>query len=707
MNRFIKRFLIRSKLFAPIGIAITVSIIIITIQSIQNSTESIYRLNEDKLVLEVETIKKMFEREKNLKLEKVKTYLKFAHDYFYSNNLTITNDSVEVEAINQITGKRHKVWIRNWKHNNKLLTKDFSFVDKITKLAGGTATIFQKIDSGYLRISTNVPKLDSSRAVNTFIPNNSPVIEAIENKESYIGRAYVVNDWYITAYEPILINDRPQGILYVGNKEKDLPTLRTILNNLKIGNSGTLYIFDNEGSTVISPKNKVEKTWIDNEILGEILGSKKGKLRYLDQNDNDQIIVFDYFEDFEFYIVASVSQKNETKALVQQTIKQSIFYGVIIFVLLSLFVFLITSKKLHGYLKQIENSNKQLKTAHKALEHSENKFQTLFNNSSDEVFVADFKGRFIELNQSACDSLEYTRDELLRMNFFEIKTKKYRQFVSENIKKIQAKGEHTYETEHVSKSGKVLQYEMKSKAVEYDGKKVILSIARNISERKAMQKRIIQTIIETEMKERKRFSAELHDGLGPILSTIKLYSDLIKKGNFNNMTLEEAVTNIDELVELAISSAKEISNNITPNVLHDFGLKVAIKEFCAYINRTQSINIEVDTKGYTFEKTGIETTILYQTVKELINNTVKHAQAQNIKVQLKSNFNQIILYYRDDGIGFNLNEKMENGGGLGLNNIVNKVKTLKGSCDFNSRKGKGMFVLISLKVEEENNASNT
>jgi hypothetical protein len=106
MNKFIRRFLLRSKLFAPIGIAITISILIITIQSIRNSTESIYDINEDKLVLEVETIKKMFEREKSLKLEKVKTDLKFAHDYFYSNKLIVTKDSTETEAIYQLTGER-------------------------------------------------------------------------------------------------------------------------------------------------------------------------------------------------------------------------------------------------------------------------------------------------------------------------------------------------------------------------------------------------------------------------------------------------------------------------------------------------------------------------------------------------------------------------------------------------------------------------
>ena len=320
MNRFIKRFLIKSKLFAPIGVAITVSILIITIQSIYNSKKSIYNLLEENLVLEVETIKKMFEREKTLKLEKVKTHLKFAHDYFYSTTFIEKEDSIKTIAINQLDGNKHEVWIKKWIHNDKQLNNDYSFVDKITDLAGGTATIFQKIDSGYLRISTNVPKLDSSRAINTFIPNKSPVIKAIEKGENYIGRAYVVNDWYITAYEPIFINNQPKGILYVGNKEKDLAELRKVLRHLRIGKSGTLYILDKNGNIVISPSRKKEN-WKNKEIIEKILREKKGKTRYTENATGDkQIVVFDYFEDFEFHIVASVSQKEETKGLIQSTI---------------------------------------------------------------------------------------------------------------------------------------------------------------------------------------------------------------------------------------------------------------------------------------------------------------------------------------------------------------------------------------------------
>jgi PAS domain S-box-containing protein len=363
-------------------------------------------------------------------------------------------------------------------------------------------------------------------------------------------------------------------------------------------------------------------------------------------------------------------------------------------------VFFLALVKIFKYKKEIEGIQHELGKKNEALEQSENKFKTLFDNISDEVYVTDFQGNFTELNQIACNSLGYSRGELLQMNFSDIKSKKYRPYVSENIKIVLQNGYHTHETEHVSKTGQIITYEMKSKLIDYEGKSMILTIARNISERKAIEKKIVQTIIETEMKERKRFSADLHDGLGPVLSTIKLYSDLIKKGNFTKMSIEEAVSNIDELVEMAISATKEISNNITPNVLDDFGLAVAITEFCSYIIRTKSINIDLDTKNYNLNRKGIETTILFQTVKELINNTIKHANARNIRIELKSAQNQIILYYRDDGIGFNFEKEIEEGKGLGINNILNKIKTIKGICDFNSSPGKGTLIIISLKLDD-------
>lgn len=127
-----------------------------------------------------------------------------------------------------------------------------------------------------------------------------------------------------------------------------------------------------------------------------------------------------------------------------------------------------------------------------------------------------------------------------------------------------------------------------------------------------------------------------------------------------------------------------------------------MNDFCSYINGTKAIKIIVNTNSYTITKRGIEETILYQSVKELINNTLKHSNAHNVKIDLKSFENQIILYYRDDGDGFNVNVALKERDGLGLNNIVNKIKSVKGTVDINSEPGSGMFMIASIKLKENN-----
>jgi signal transduction histidine kinase len=241
---------------------------------------------------------------------------------------------------------------------------------------------------------------------------------------------------------------------------------------------------------------------------------------------------------------------------------------------------------------------------------------------------------------------------------------------------------------------------MKSRLINFNGKPAILSISRNISERKKIQKQIIQTIIKTEEKERKRFAADLHDGLSPILSTIRLYSDLLRSKQESKGKETDLIDNIEELADMAISSAKEIANNLTPQILHDFGPAVAIEEFCRFLNKTKSVHIRVETKDYSIKKRLFAESILFQTTKELINNTIKHAQAKNIFIELKNTEKYIYLYYKDDGIGFDITNMTFNSSGLGLRNIQNKIKTIKGTCDFNSRPGQGMFVLISIGIEQ-------
>ena len=134
-------------------------------------------------------------------------------------------------------------------------------VDKVQNLVGGTCTIFQRInDAGdMLRVCTNVQKEDGSRAIGTYIPRTNPdgkpnpVLSSVLQGETYQGRATVMNKTYITAYEPILDqNKKVVGMLFVGVPQESVTALRASIMAAKVGKTGYVYVLDSKGNYVIS-----------------------------------------------------------------------------------------------------------------------------------------------------------------------------------------------------------------------------------------------------------------------------------------------------------------------------------------------------------------------------------------------------------------------------------------------------------------------
>ena len=146
-------------------------------------------------------------------------------------------------------------------------------VDKVKSLVGGTCTVFQKMnDSGdMLRVLTNVETKDCKRAIGTYIPAIEPdgkpnvVIQAVMKGEKYLGRAFVVNAWYITAYEPLKSADgKIIGMLFVGVPENSALTLREQILKTKVGKTGYVYVIDTKGTYIISQGGKR-----DGEVIWE------------------------------------------------------------------------------------------------------------------------------------------------------------------------------------------------------------------------------------------------------------------------------------------------------------------------------------------------------------------------------------------------------------------------------------------------------
>ncbi|NTW32374.1 MAG: PAS domain S-box protein [Bacteroidetes bacterium] len=343
---------------------------------------------------------------------------------------------------------------------------------------------------------------------------------------------------------------------------------------------------------------------------------------------------------------------------------------------------------------------KRIKKSETDLNESENRFKTIFNNSSDEIFLADFDGDFIEVNREACEKLGYSREEMLKMNFRDIKTPKYINMVKPNIDIIRENGKHIYETEHFSKKdNKTIFLEMSSSIVSYKDKKAILTISRDITERRQIERKVLSAIIETEERERKRFAKEMHDGVGPILSTLKLY---VNELSSDEITSEEKIKYgeySNELIDDAISNIRTISNNLMPTLITNYGLVKAVDSFCKKINETGKIHINFIAENYqNRQEEGLEL-IFFRVIEELLNNTIKHANAKIVEILLKIENKKLMLTYYDNGIGLDIDDIFNNSkAGMGLKNIISRVKSINANYYFPKDKESGFKFFVETEL---------
>jgi len=154
-----------------------------------------------------------------------------------------------------------------------------------------------------------------------------------------------------------------------------------------------------------------------------------------------------------------------------------------------------------------------------------------------------------------------------------------------------------------------------------------------------------------------------------------------------------------ELVDEAISNTRDISNNLVPRVIHDYGLVTALEAFCKKVNLTQQIEVGLETKNM-FEplEKNIQL-ILFRVISELINNTIRHSGAERADIFLERKDKVVKLVYSDNGRGFDPDNLMdETRAGMGLKNIVSRIKSINGTCRIRSEPGKGSTFYIEISL---------
>lgn len=246
---------LRPKLFSAVFLSTLVLILALSGVIYVTVSNTMTEMVEQESMSIADLIRGMADVSYQTNQDAVRQYLEVASYFVEGSAEEMGDESVEISARNQITGATSQALVPALYVNEELVTGETALVDLITELTGATVTIFQPIDEGILRVSTSVRTQAGERATGTYIPRESQVYQTVMAGEQYEGRAFVVDDWYISEYKPIL-GERGEiiAVLYVGIPQSNLDYLRETVRRVEVGESGFAYLLDGEGNMLIHPE---------------------------------------------------------------------------------------------------------------------------------------------------------------------------------------------------------------------------------------------------------------------------------------------------------------------------------------------------------------------------------------------------------------------------------------------------------------------
>jgi signal transduction histidine kinase len=206
-----------------------------------------------------------------------------------------------------------------------------------------------------------------------------------------------------------------------------------------------------------------------------------------------------------------------------------------------------------------------------------------------------------------------------------------------------------------------------------------------------------RAIIEAEENERKRIAGDLHDGLGQMISAVRM--NLSGLADRITISTESDKLLFDKTIALTDESCKElrvVSHNMMPNALLKSGLSSAVKDFIDKIDHSK-LQVQLHTEGLNERLHSSVETVLYRVIQEIVNNVIKHSSANRLDISLFKDAEGISCTIEDNGKGFN-QEAKEKSDGIGLKNIQARISYLKGSVEFDSAPGRGTLVAIHIPL---------
>ena len=219
----------------------------------------------------------------------------------------------------------------------------------------------------------------------------------------------------------------------------------------------------------------------------------------------------------------------------------------------------------------------------------------------------------------------------------------------------------------------------------------------------AKQRALLQASFEAQEKERKRIGSDIHDDIGPLLSTVKLLMNRFK--NLDDAdSVNQHISRVNQRMDEAIQLVRTVARDLTPVVLNKFGLILALEDLCDRINQSNQIKALLEIQGREYELPAQTELALYRIIQELCNNAIRHAEASTIKIQFSFTPDQLHIMVSDDGKGLPSatvqTQEITFPKGIGMRNIEARTSMLGAEIRFESTKNKGTTAILQVPIEQ-------
>lgn len=346
----------------------------------------------------------------------------------------------------------------------------------------------------------------------------------------------------------------------------------------------------------------------------------------------------------------------------------------------------------------------------KALEESEDRHRFIVEQQTEMIcrFLPDTTLVFV--NKAYCQFFKTAKEQLIGKKFIDVVPEHARQGVYDNLQKVkEAKKSFPCEHEVHNPDGSLSwQQWVDHPIINPDGEvEEFLSVGRDITKIKEAQHQNMFSMVKGENRERIRLASDLHDGLGQTLTAANLLLNSLRNHTEHfQQRQKEIFQNIQGLVQQAMKECRNISHNLMPKGLEDFGLQSALEQFIKTIERTGDISFHLSANFPRKVRFNRDVEInIYRMVQEAVSNIVKHSEATEAYIRLIHDNNKLHIVVHDNGKGFDPYERTYEEG-IGLQSIRQRVQALRGNHIVDSSPGNGTSLYwdipdINLELAEE------